>query len=420
MKFLHLVWSNLKRKKLRTILTVLSIVVAFLLFSFLSAIKQALVGGVRVANANRLVVRHKVSIIQLLPVSYENRIGQIAGVDLVTHETWFGGIYQDPKNFFATMPVEPEKFLEMFPEIVLPEAQKQTWLKTRTGAIVGRTTAERFHWKIGDRIPIQSPIWPRENRDEAWEFDLVGIYDGANKATDTSQFFFRYDYFDEARAWGKGQVGWYLVRVKDPTRAAQVATAIDKDFANSPFETKAEPEGAFAKAFAQQVGDIGAIMTAILSAVFFHHPARGGQYDGASGARTNGGTRRPESHGVQRPARPRPGPGRIMSDRGGGRIIGTGTGVAHHVGRQPRSLDLSGVLHADPGSVDRRGAGLWAGFRGGSSPRRASGTASYRRSVEENGLIRSRMPEAISTTANISIYGWHHELALPNRLCHGL
>lgn len=269
MKFLHLTWSNLKRKKLRTALTLLSIGVAFLLFGLLCTIKEAFTGGIAMAGADRLIVRHKVSLIMMLPASYQARMERIPGVTLVTHLTWFNGIYQnDPKNFVGTFPVEPASFLEMYPDNLLPEAQKKAWLNTRTGAIIGRTVAERFGWKIGDRIPLTSPLWPRKG-DEAWEFEIVGIYDGAKKNTDTSGFYFRYDYFDEARAENAGMIGWYGVRVSDPSRAGEVAKAIDAEFANSPYETKAEPEGAFAQGFAQQVGDIGAIMIAILSAVFF-------------------------------------------------------------------------------------------------------------------------------------------------------
>jgi putative ABC transport system permease protein len=269
MKFLYLVWRNLTRKKTRTALTFLSILVAFLLFGFLAAIREALSAGVSMAGADRLVARHKVSIIQMLPVTYKARIERIPGVAAAVHQTWFGGIYQDPKNFFASMPCEPEEFLAMYPEFVLPEAQKKAWLETRTGAVVGRVTAERFGWKIGDRITLKSPIWQRGNRNDTWEFDLVGIYDAAKKNVDSSQFFFRYDYLDEGRSFGKGLVGWYIVRVNDPARAAEVARAIDDEFANSPYETKTEGEGAFAQGFAQQVGDIGSIMLAILSAVFF-------------------------------------------------------------------------------------------------------------------------------------------------------
>jgi len=268
MKFLHLIRGNLLRHKLRTSLTLLSILVAFVLFGFLCAVKQALVGGVALAGADRLIVRHKVSIIQLLPESYQARMERIPGVAAAAHQTWFGGIYQDPKNFFMQCPVVPEQFMAMFPEFILPPEQMKAWLATRTGAIVGRNTAERFQWKIGDKIPIMSPIWLRK----PWEFDLVGIYDGKEKGTDTTSFFFRYDYFDETRKaqnWGQGLVGWYTIRVQDPAQAAAVAQAVDQEFANSPAETKTEPEGAFAQGFANQIGNIAVIVAGILSAVFF-------------------------------------------------------------------------------------------------------------------------------------------------------
>jgi putative ABC transport system permease protein len=269
MKFLHLIWCNLRRKKLRTSLTLLSIIVAFILFGFLAAIQQALVGGVALAGADRLIVREKVSIINLLPVSYEARMDRIPGVDFSTHQTWFGGIYQDPKNFFMQNPVEPEKFLKIHPEVVLPPDEEKAWLATRTGAIVGRRTADRFGWKIGDKIPIRSTIWAQANGNLTWTFDIVGIYDGKDKGTDTTPLFFRYDYYDEARQQGKGQVGWYTIRIKDPSQAAEVAKRVDAEFENSPAETKTEPEGAFIQGWASQLGNIVLIVSAILSAVFF-------------------------------------------------------------------------------------------------------------------------------------------------------
>jgi len=269
MKYLYLVWSNLKRKKLRTVLTILSILVAFLLFGLLGAIRQSFSQGVDVAGADRLIVRHKVTLAQLLPASYESRIEQIGGVEDATHQTWFGGIYQKPSNFFAQMPVKPAEFLAMYPEFLLTDAEREAWLRTRTGAIAGRAIAERFGWKVGDRIPINATIWTREDGGSTWDFDLVGIYDGAEKGTDTTQFLFHYDYFDEGRRFGKGMVGWYVVRIDDPDRAAGIAAAIDEEFANSPAETKSEPEGAFLQAFANQVGDVGFIMMSIVAAVFF-------------------------------------------------------------------------------------------------------------------------------------------------------
>lgn len=268
MKFLGLVWSNLKRRKLRTTLTLLSILVAFVLFGFLCAIKTAFSAGVSLAGEDRLMVRHRVSFIQLLPHAYEQRIARIPGVTLVSLNVWFGGVYQDPKNQLGTFPVEPEAFFAMNPEFTLPPEQMQTWLRTRTGAIVGRTIATRFGWKIGDRIPMTSPIWANKSGG-AWQFEIVGIYDATKKAADTSSFLFRYDYFDEARERGQGEIGWYQVRVGDPSRAGEIAQAIDAEFANSSAETKTETEAAMFQGFAQQLGDIGTITSLIVAAVFF-------------------------------------------------------------------------------------------------------------------------------------------------------
>ncbi|HYF35488.1 MAG TPA: ABC transporter permease [Prosthecobacter sp.] len=269
MKFLPIIWSNLKYKKLRTALTVLSILVAFLLFGMLYTIRESLAGGVSVAGADRLVVRHKVSIIQTLPQSYAQRILTVPGVDSVTHQSWFGGIYQDPKNFIATFPVEPEAFLKMYPEFVLSPEELAAWQKTRTGAVVGKDSAARFGWKVGSVVPFTSPIWGEPANESAWNFEIVGIFDAAKKGADTTSLYFRYDFFEEARQRNKGQVGWFVVKVKDPNQAAEIAKKIDEEFANSAYETKAETEGAMAQGFAEQVGDIGTILLGVLSTVFF-------------------------------------------------------------------------------------------------------------------------------------------------------
>jgi putative ABC transport system permease protein len=270
MKFFYLVWSNLKRKKLRTSLTLLSIIVAFILFGLLSSIKMALTGGVTMEGANRLITRHKVSLIQLLPASYKQRMERIPGIALATHQTWFGGKFQaEPKYWFMQCPVVPDEFLNIHPEMLLPADQLQKWQQTRTGAIVGKTTAEKLHWKIGDKVPIFSPIWRKADGNQTWEFDIVGIFDGKGKVDDTMSLFFRYDYFDEARAGAKGQVGWYTLRVKDPSQAAEVATKVDQEFENSDYETKTEPEAAFAQAWVKQIGNIALMTAIILGAVFF-------------------------------------------------------------------------------------------------------------------------------------------------------
>jgi putative ABC transport system permease protein len=268
MKFLPLILSNLKRRKLRSGLTLLSIVVAFILFGLLCAIKQALAGGVSYAKANRLITRDKVSIINLLPESYEQRMKAIPGVAAASHQTWFGGHYQDVKNFFMQTPVQPEEFLEMNPDVHLDPDQKKAWLATRTGAIVGRSLAQKYHWKIGDRLPIETPIWPKVDGSHTWDFDIVGIYDVTMKGADAA-LIFRYDYFDEGRQYLKGKVGWYTIRVNDAAHAADIAKRVDQEFENSSSETKTEPEGAFAQAWASQIGNIALITASIMGAVFF-------------------------------------------------------------------------------------------------------------------------------------------------------
>ncbi|HEX7829557.1 MAG TPA: FtsX-like permease family protein [Thermoanaerobaculia bacterium] len=267
MKLLPLVLANFKRHKTRTILTILSTIVAFILFAYLGAIRNAFKFGTSVAGENRLVVRHRVTLIQPLPQSYEHRIEQIPGVDDAIQQAWFGGLYQDKQTSWGQIAVNASEFFQMYPEFKLPEDQKQAFIKTRTGAIVGRTTANRYGWKIGDRIPFAATfMMPKQGN--TWTFDLVGIYDGEYRDTDTTSFYFHHDYMDENRRFGKGLTGWYAIRVKDPKNAEQIARQIDETFANSPQETKTETEKAFIRGFAEQMGNIGKIVQFILSAVF--------------------------------------------------------------------------------------------------------------------------------------------------------
>jgi putative ABC transport system permease protein len=271
MKYFPLVWRSLMRRKLRTLFTALSIVVAFVLFGALMALKAAFGMGVDLAGQDRLVMIQKVSFIQPLPRAYQNRIAASPGVASVTHQSWFGGIYQDPKNFFAQFAVEPEPLLQMYPEFVLPADQKKAWLANRTGAIVGRATADRFGWKVGDRVPLISPIY-RKPDGTPWEFTIEGIYTSPVKGTDKTQFLFHYDYPNEVlRNFPQvaNQVGWYVIKVSDPNQSDVVAKRIDALFANSSAETKTATEKAFISDFANQVGDIGAIMVAIASIVMF-------------------------------------------------------------------------------------------------------------------------------------------------------
>ena len=267
MKFLPLIWKNVWRRKFRTTFTLLSIFVAFLLFGLLMTIRAAFSLGVEIAGLDRLILIHKVSLIMPLPYSYLGRLQTTPGVELATHQTWFNGIYQEPANFFANIAVEPEKFLKIYPEFRVPPDQVDAWLTDRQGAIVGRDLAERFGWKVGDRIPLIGTIW-QPKQGQVWDFNVRGIYD-ADEGIDKTQFFFRYDYLDENRAEGEGLVGWYVVKIADPAQAVALSRTFDEMFANSSAETKTTTEKGFIEGFAKQIGDIGAIMIAISSVVLF-------------------------------------------------------------------------------------------------------------------------------------------------------
>lgn len=267
MKYLPLLWSSLWRKKVRTIFTLASVFIAFLLFGLLMTIRTAFSFGVEIAGLDRLVLIHKVSLIMPLPVSYLERIRTTDGVALATHNTWFGGIYQDPSNFFAQIAVEPDSFLKVYPEYRVPPDQLAAWAADRQGVLVGVDLARRFNWKIGDRIPIQGTIW-QPKQGQTWEFNVAGMYDGES-GIDKTQFFFRYDYLNENRRQGDGQVGWYIVKIADASQAQAMGAKFDDMFANSSAETKTTTEKGFVEGFAKQVGDIGAIMVAILVAVLF-------------------------------------------------------------------------------------------------------------------------------------------------------
>ena len=270
MKFLPLVWRNLMRRKVRTLVTVLSIMVAFMLFGLLMAIRAAFSMGVDVAGADRLMVIHRVSIIQPLPQSYGPKIRATPGVTDLTHANWFGGYYQEPTNFVQNMAVDPESWLRIYTEFELPDDQKAKWFANRTGAIVGIDLAKRFNWKIGDHVPLISPIY-RKPDGSPWDFTIDGIYDSSKKGVDKTQFFFHYDYMNEtlraASVGLKDIVGWYIFKVEDPATADQLAKRIDAMFENSSTETKTATEKVFASDWAKQVGDIGAIMIAIATLV---------------------------------------------------------------------------------------------------------------------------------------------------------
>jgi putative ABC transport system permease protein len=266
MKYFPLIWMNVWRRKIRTTFTLLSIFIAFLLFGIVMAIRAAFSFGVDIAGIDRLVLINKVTLLLPLPISYQRRIQQTPGVQIASHQTWFNGAYQQPTNILTTIAVEPAPFLATYPEFLLPAEDAAAWLADRQGAIVGKDLAARYGWKIGDRIPLMSPIWEPKN---PWEFNIVGIYDGG-RGVDKTQFFFRYDYLEENRADRlKGAVGWYVLKIDDPSKAVELGKTFDTMFANSGAETKTTTEKGFIEGFAKQMGDIGSITIAIASTVLF-------------------------------------------------------------------------------------------------------------------------------------------------------
>ena len=264
MKFWPLVFANLFRKKIRTALTIGSFAVALFLFGLLAIVRGAFSQGVDIAGADRLVTINKTSLIQPLPLSYRDRLLRIPGIKQVTFQNWFGGVYQDEKNFFPQFAVDIANQRAMYPEFVVPEDQWKAFVADREGAIVGQSLADRFGWKVGDRIPIKGTIYTGQ-----WEFNVRGIYHGSRAQDDTTQFWFHWDFLDERRAFGKGDVGWYVVRVSNPDQSVQVAKTVDAEFANSPFETKTDTEKAFAASFVKQMGNIEFLILTVGGVVFF-------------------------------------------------------------------------------------------------------------------------------------------------------
>jgi putative ABC transport system permease protein len=275
MKYLPFLWSTLWRKKTRTIFTLLSIVFAFLLYGALGTLDYAFENpGAGVSGADKLVTTNKFSITLLLPYSFLQQIAAVPGIAAVTWLTWFGGYYQEPKNFVFAIPIDTESYLNFRKgELAVSDADLKAFENTRSGALVNPALMRKFGWKVGDKIPLHSTIWTQKSDGSLnWTFDIVGTIDAKDPTLSqqmSSALLFHYDLFDEARSFGHGQVGWFEERVADPTQSGQIADKIDALFANSPNETRTQPAKDFAVQFVKQLGDIGFILRAILAAVFF-------------------------------------------------------------------------------------------------------------------------------------------------------
>ena len=270
MKFAPLVLKHLRKNWIRTLSTVLAMSVCILLFCTLQTVVEAVNFGLHAGNANRLVTRHYVSLVFNLPLNYKQKVEAVPGVKEVVMNWWFGGIYRDPKNFFANMATEPQAFLEIYPEIMLPADQKEKWLHDRRGAIVGRKLAQRFDWKVGDQFELESTI-PPYRVGHPFDFVVDGIYDtdqAKYPATDLNSMYFDYKYLYEATGRNLG-IGWLVEKIDDPSHAGAISKTIDAQFENSDAATKTETEQAFLAGFVAMAGNLAFLLNGIGLAVAF-------------------------------------------------------------------------------------------------------------------------------------------------------
>jgi putative ABC transport system permease protein len=273
MKYLPFIWATLWRKKTRTIFTLLSVVVAFLLFGVLETVDYAFAHPVGALGADKLVTTNKYSITLQLPFSDVQQIRALPGVEEVTWITWFGAYYQESKNFVFALPIDTDTYFNLHKdEFIVNAEEMNAFRNTRTGVLVNVALMKKFGWKVGDKIPLHSTIWTQKNGSLDWTFDIVGTFD-AKDATQASQqassILFHYELFDEGRSFGKGNVGWFEERITDPAQSEAIAGKIDALFANSSDETKTQAAKEFTLTFIKQFGDIGFVLRAILGAVFF-------------------------------------------------------------------------------------------------------------------------------------------------------
>lgn len=272
MKYLHLIWAELFRRKTRTLLTLLSILAAFLLFGLLNGVRESFAqAGQSAAGAERLQTGSRLSFIQALPLSLHARIAQVDGVEAVTYANWFGGAYQDPRNQIFSFAVAPN-YLDLYPEITVDPKQREAFNNTRTGVLVGEALMKRFNWKVGQKLPLQSTIFPNRDGSKNWEFDIVGVMSSTDKKSGgwyDQMLILQWKYFDESTPYNQGQAGWYVSRVADVNQADRVAKAIDALSVNSANETKTQTEQAATASWMKQMADIGLIVGSIMGAVFF-------------------------------------------------------------------------------------------------------------------------------------------------------
>ncbi len=268
MTLIELVRKNLFRKRLRTILTIVAIFVAFVIFGVLATFQNAINAGVEVAGADRLITVNKINFTLPMPLAYATRTAGVAGVKQVAHAEWFGGYYQEPRNFLVAFAVDPKNYLDIYSELVVPPAQREAFLREKTSILVGKATADQYGWKVGDRLPLKSNIYRQKNGSDTWDFTIAGIYTGNDQRVDTTPVIFHYDYLADTRSFGDGTTGWMILKTENPKENPRIMREVDTLFANSAFETETKTEQAFNKAFAEQLGDLGFIVSSVVGAAF--------------------------------------------------------------------------------------------------------------------------------------------------------
>jgi putative ABC transport system permease protein len=269
MKYLPLVWAGLWRKRARTVLTLLCVTVAFVLFGMLHGVTAAIDGIVDAMSDTRLRIMSRVNITQPLPLAHRARIESVPGVEGVSFYNFFAGYYQDPRSSVSVGAIDVETLDAIYPEIDLDAAYIEAMQRTRNGALVGADLAAERGWKIGDRIPLGSAVWQRKDGGKDWDFEIVGTYGSPSGKVPTNELWINYNYFDEARSAANGTVTLYFVKIGDASRAAAIAESIDALFANSMFETQTQNEKDWLRAQIAQIGDMAFFINAIIGAVMF-------------------------------------------------------------------------------------------------------------------------------------------------------
>jgi len=271
MKYLMLIRAGLWRKKTRTILTALSIIVAFLLFGILEGVNQGMNSVYENVRVERLFVENRANMSDGLPIGYLSRIKSVPGVRSVTHWTYFGGFYQEARNPVPVFPTDIEAQFAVYPKLRIPAEQLQRMLATKTGMIVGKETAAKYNWKVGDKIPLRTSVWARKDGGSSYELDVVGIVDASayGEAAGFPSTYMSFEYFDDTRAFSNGMVHYYVANIDDVLRSTEIAEKIDALFTNSSYETKTQSEQAFSQGRVRQLGDINSIANSIVGAVLF-------------------------------------------------------------------------------------------------------------------------------------------------------